>query len=176
MFVHVRSCARQWRKKRKRNKEKHLGHRAILNVPGQRGGNITIYAAITQNGVLHQHAKIAPYNTDRILTCLDRLSIGLSRYWTNASRNWFHYSSTSTQRSPFLSFCPSTWQWNGLWSPTLCYTLIQAMEEACDLIDAESWQGWSCHSRRFFPCCFAREDIACDVDEVAISRYMKKWC
>ncbi len=122
MFVHVRSCARQWRKKRKRNKEKHLGHRAILNVPGQRGGNITIYAAITQNGVLHQHAKIAPYNTDRILTCLDRLSIGLSRYWTNASRNWFHYSSTSHNALPSFPFVPSTWQWNGLWSPTLCYT------------------------------------------------------
>ncbi len=29
-----------------------FGHRAILNVPGQHGGNITIYAAIMQNGVL----------------------------------------------------------------------------------------------------------------------------
>ncbi len=44
------------------------------------------------------------------------------------------------------------------------------MEEACYLIDAESGQGLSCHSRRFFPCCFSREDIACDMDEVAISK------
>ncbi len=29
-----------------------FSHRAVLNVPGQRGGNITIYAAIMQNGVL----------------------------------------------------------------------------------------------------------------------------
>ncbi len=27
-----------------------FGHRAILNVPCQRGGNITIYLAIMQNG------------------------------------------------------------------------------------------------------------------------------
>ncbi len=32
--------------------ETSLGHRAILNVPGQHGGNITIYAAIMQMGVL----------------------------------------------------------------------------------------------------------------------------
>ncbi len=30
-----------------------FGHRAILNVLGQCGCNITMYAAITQNGVLH---------------------------------------------------------------------------------------------------------------------------
>ncbi len=30
-----------------------FGHKVILNVPGQRGGNITTYAAIPQNGVLH---------------------------------------------------------------------------------------------------------------------------
>ncbi|XP_019209788.2 uncharacterized protein LOC109198913 [Oreochromis niloticus] len=30
-----------------------IGHRAIINVPGQRGGNITMCAAISQNGVVH---------------------------------------------------------------------------------------------------------------------------
>ncbi len=48
------------------------------------------------------------------------------------------------------------------------------MEEACDLIDAESGQGGSRHSRKLFSCCFAREDIACDVDEVAISSYIER--
>ncbi|XP_039474134.1 uncharacterized protein LOC120442240 [Oreochromis aureus] len=32
-----------------------IGHRAIINVPGQRGGNITMCAAISQNGVVHHH-------------------------------------------------------------------------------------------------------------------------
>ncbi len=50
-----------------------IGHRAIVNVPGQRGGNITLCAAITQNGVLHRHANLGPYNTNLILTFLDRL-------------------------------------------------------------------------------------------------------
>ncbi len=39
------------------------------------------YSAITLNGVLHWHAKIGPYNTNHILTfvdkVLDRLGIGL---------------------------------------------------------------------------------------------------
>ncbi len=52
---------------------KIVGHRAILNVPGQRGGNITIYAAIMQNGVLHRHANLGPYNMAHIFTFLDRL-------------------------------------------------------------------------------------------------------
>ncbi len=50
-----------------------IGHRAIVNVPGQRGGNITLCAAITQNGVLHRHAHMGPYNTALILTFLDQL-------------------------------------------------------------------------------------------------------
>ncbi len=50
-----------------------IGHRAITNVPGQRGGNITLCAAITQNGVLHHHANLGPYNANLILAFLHRL-------------------------------------------------------------------------------------------------------
>lgn len=50
-----------------------IGHRAIVNVPGQHGGNITLCAAITQNGVLHCHAHMGPYNTALILPFLDQL-------------------------------------------------------------------------------------------------------
>ncbi|XP_045579092.1 uncharacterized protein isoform X4 [Salmo salar] len=50
-----------------------IGHRAIINVPGQRGGNITMCAAISQNGVLHHHAILGPYNTAHIITFLDTL-------------------------------------------------------------------------------------------------------
>ncbi|XP_045560151.1 uncharacterized protein [Salmo salar] len=51
-----------------------IGHRAILGVPGQRGGNITMCTAISNtHGVLHRHANLGPYNTAHILTFLDRL-------------------------------------------------------------------------------------------------------
>ena len=45
-------------------------------------------------------------------------------------------------------------------------SLLQAMEEACGDIDMGSVLGWIRHARRYFPHCLAREDIACDVDEV----------
>ena len=44
--------------------------------------------------------------------------------------------------------------------------LLQAMEEACRDIDMGSVQGWIRHARQYFLHCLAREDIACDVDEV----------
>ncbi|XP_066545881.1 uncharacterized protein LOC136712949 isoform X2 [Amia ocellicauda] len=45
-----------------------IGHCAIVNVPGQRGGNITMCAA-----VLHHHANLGPYNTAFLITVLDTL-------------------------------------------------------------------------------------------------------
>ncbi|XP_045550324.1 uncharacterized protein [Salmo salar] len=51
-----------------------IGHRAIIDIHGQRGGNITMCAAISNtHGVLHRHANLGPYNTAHILTFLDRL-------------------------------------------------------------------------------------------------------
>ena len=84
-----------------------IGHRAIINDPGQRGGNITMCAAISQNGVVHHHATLGPYNTAQMITFLDNLHDMLTnvqrpeqtRYviiWDNVSfhrtalvRNWF---------------------------------------------------------------------------------------
>nr|XP_029480639.1 uncharacterized protein LOC115103815 [Oncorhynchus nerka] len=50
-----------------------IGHRAIVNVPGQRGGNITMCAAVGQQGVPHHHANLGPYNTALLITFLDTL-------------------------------------------------------------------------------------------------------
>lgn len=50
-----------------------IGQRAIVHVPGQRGGNITLCAAISLRGLLHHHAKLGPYNSQHILTFLDAL-------------------------------------------------------------------------------------------------------
>lgn len=56
-----------------RRRRNIIGHRAILNVPSQPCDNITMCAAVTQNGVPHRNANLGPYNTAHILTFLDRL-------------------------------------------------------------------------------------------------------
>jgi hypothetical protein len=50
-----------------------IRHCAIINVPGQRGGKHNMCAAISQNGILHHHAILGPYNTAHIITFLDTL-------------------------------------------------------------------------------------------------------
>ncbi|KAL7868728.1 hypothetical protein SRHO_G00101120 [Serrasalmus rhombeus] len=50
-----------------------IGNRAIVNVPGHRGGNITMCAAIGPRGVIHHHAQLGPYNTPRLVSFLDEL-------------------------------------------------------------------------------------------------------
>ncbi len=67
-------------------------HRAILNVPAQRGGNVTIYAAIMQNGVLHRHANLGPYNMPTyshvLVTAEDQMDADQMIYisiWDNVS-------------------------------------------------------------------------------------------
>ncbi|RXN20615.1 insertion element IS630 putative 39 kDa -like protein [Labeo rohita] len=123
-----------------------IGHRVIIDVPGQHGGNITMCAAIScMHGVLHRHANLGPYNTAHILTFLDRL----------------HNILIPPEQEFF-----SAWRWKVYdRQPFVRMPLVQAMEEACDEIDVGAIQGWIRHSRRFFPRCLAREDIACDVDE-----------
>ncbi len=44
--------------------------------------------------------------------------------------------------------------------------ILQAMEDACGDIAADAFYGWNRHARQNFPRCLARENIACDVDEV----------
>ncbi|KAL4008525.1 hypothetical protein ACER0C_002377 [Sarotherodon galilaeus] len=50
-----------------------IGHRATVDVPGQRGGNITMCAAISENGVATHIPSLGPYNTHKLLIFLDRL-------------------------------------------------------------------------------------------------------
>ena len=44
--------------KRRRRGRKVIGHRAIVGVPGQRGGNVTLCAAISKRGVVNHHANL----------------------------------------------------------------------------------------------------------------------
>ncbi|RXN15293.1 membrane-bound immunoglobulin [Labeo rohita] len=59
--------------KRRRQGRNVIGQRAIVEVPGQRGGNIAMCAAITNHGVIHHHATLGPYNTAHLITFLEIL-------------------------------------------------------------------------------------------------------
>ncbi|XP_078019105.1 uncharacterized protein LOC144458964 [Epinephelus lanceolatus] len=61
----------------------------------------------------------------------------------------------------------SAWRWRVYdRQPHARMPLLQAMEQACRDIEVRSVQGWIRHTRGYFPRCLAREDIACDVDEI----------
>ncbi|XP_073761989.1 uncharacterized protein [Danio rerio] len=59
--------------KRRRRGRNIIGKRATVTVPGQRGANITMCAAISNNGALLHKCQIGPYNTDRLLLFLEDL-------------------------------------------------------------------------------------------------------
>ncbi|CAK6982700.1 uncharacterized protein LOC122873078, partial [Scomber scombrus] len=61
--------------KHRRSGRNIIGHRATVDVPGQRSGNITIGAAMSENGVLTHIPIIGPYNTERLVTFLDTTEI-----------------------------------------------------------------------------------------------------
>lgn len=74
-FCKLQNCVLAIGKNCNLSKTRRRGRNAV----GQRGGNITMCAAISQNGVLHHHATLGPYNTDNIIqfqlfmTCLFRV-------------------------------------------------------------------------------------------------------
>lgn len=55
-------------------------------------------------------------------------------------------------------------------NPYVQQTLLEAMVDTCGDVSVESIQGFLRHTRAFFPCCLARANIMCDVDEMALRR------
>ncbi len=134
-----------------------IGHRAIVGVPGQRGGNVTLCAAISNHGVVHHHANLGPYNTHQLLNFLNHMRDALLGQqdehpiyvvvWDNGEfhralqvREWF------TMNQGFIKSLPSTVlhfpkpieeffsSWRGKVYERQPYTrvnLLQAMGLAC---------------------------------------------
>ncbi len=72
--------------------------------------------------------------------------------------------------SPFLNPIEefySAWRWKVYErQPHTLMTLLAAMDVACEEdITVDACRGWIRHSKISFPCCLAKEDICCDVDE-----------
>lgn len=169
-----------------------IGHRAIVGVPGQRGGNVTLCAAISNHGVVHHHANLGPYNTHQLLIFLNHMRDALLGQqdehpiyvvvWDNVSfnralqvREWFNMNQGFINLclppySPFLNPIEeffSSWRWKVYGrQPYTRVNLLQAMGLACGDIGVEACQAWIRHARGFFPRCLARQNVACDVDEV----------
>ncbi|KAL3973649.1 receptor-type tyrosine-protein phosphatase U [Sarotherodon galilaeus] len=132
-----------------------IGQRAIVHVPGQRGGNITLCAAISLRGLLHHHAKLGPYNSQHILTFLDALHNIVVQNRPDQPRFVEIWDNVSFHRAALVQAWVSNHN-----------QLEVAMEQACGDIQVTAIHGWFRHARGYFPRCLAGEDIACDVDEV----------
>ncbi|XP_027008009.2 uncharacterized protein LOC113646166 [Tachysurus fulvidraco] len=170
-FIYVDEAGFNLAKTRRRGRN-IVGQRAVVNVPGQRGGNITLCAAISVQGVLHHHATLGPYNTGQIIVFLDALhavvqdKLQQPRFvviWDNVSfhraalvLDWFTNHNNFTPLylppySPFLNAIEelfSAWRWKVYdRQPHARMPLLQAMEEACGDIEVGSIQGWIRHTR-----------------------------
>lgn len=133
--------------------------------------HILTFLDILQNIVMPpERRNDADHQRNRYVVVWDNVSF----HCTAPVQNWFaDYPPFLVQYlppySPFLNPIEeffSAWQWKvNDRQPFVRMPLVQAMEEACYEINVGAIQGWIRHSRRFFPRCLAREDIACDVDE-----------
>ncbi|KAI7794739.1 hypothetical protein IRJ41_025968 [Triplophysa rosa] len=150
-----------------------------LSKTRRRGHNMC-----TLQGLLHHHAKLGPYNTQHILTFLDALHdavvqgpVSERRFSENSEYINPEMRETLVVRHhnlpPYLPFLNpieeffSAWRWRVYGrQPHARMLLLQAMEEACGDIEVRSIHEWIRHTRRYFPCCLAGENIACDVDEI----------
>ncbi|XP_007232845.3 uncharacterized protein LOC125799434 [Astyanax mexicanus] len=72
IFIYVDEAGFNLCKVRRRGRNL-IGNRATITVPGQRGANITMCAAISNDGVLCHIPTIGPYNTERLIAFLNAL-------------------------------------------------------------------------------------------------------
>ncbi|XP_070402546.1 uncharacterized protein [Nothobranchius furzeri] len=72
IFIYVDEAGFNLAKTRRRGRNV-IGKRATVNVPGQRGSNITMCAAISTDRLLLHRPVVGPYNTGRLLVFLHDL-------------------------------------------------------------------------------------------------------
>ncbi len=129
----------------------------------------------------HQLLNFLNHMRDALLGQQDEHSIGVF-VWDNVSfhralqvREWFNMNQGFINLclppySPFLNPIEeffSSWRWKVYErQPYTRVNLLQAMGLACGDIGVEACQAWIRHARVFFPRCLARQNVACDVDEV----------
>ncbi|KAJ8366532.1 hypothetical protein AAFF_G00350860 [Aldrovandia affinis] len=170
LHLNTYSLTRQGSTRTRRRGRNIIGNRAIVDVPGLRGGNVTMCAAIGHRGVIHHHAQFGPYNTARLLTFLDVLNNifippqeeGPEQpnyiIWDNVSfhraalvHNWFAFQHGGGR---YMTANPmSVWPYSRQW-------------RRCVMTSTQTHARGGSATPGAFPRCLARENIACDVDEV----------
>ena len=71
-FIYLDEAGFNLAKTRRRGRN-FIGQWATTQVPGQRGANITMCAAISEDGVVGRRPHIGPYNAALLVTFLDEL-------------------------------------------------------------------------------------------------------
>ncbi|XP_044215530.1 uncharacterized protein LOC122987616 [Thunnus albacares] len=160
-----------------------IGQRATVTVPGQRGANITMCAAISNDGVLYHIPITGPYNTEldalneRLVLPEERglLRPGMTLYviiWDNDAfhcfclvNEWFAAQPCMMMQflpacSPFLNPIEeffSAWRLKVYDHRYYQMFLQAAMNAGCLAIGAEDCRGWMRYARKVFPQCITRE-------------------
>ncbi|XP_026011181.1 uncharacterized protein LOC113014096 isoform X1 [Astatotilapia calliptera] len=193
-FIYIDEAGFNLAKRRRRGRNV-IGKRATVDVPGLRGANITMCAAIANAGLLLHRCQVGPYNTERLLAFLNDLHQRLVPEQGQEGENmrtfvitWdnvaFHHSQAITTwfevhprlvslflppYSPFLNPIEeffSAWRWKVYdHQPHDQMSLLEAMDAGSRDITVDDCQGWIRHTRRFYPRCIDLADIRCDVDE-----------
>ncbi|KAJ8008780.1 hypothetical protein DPEC_G00081970, partial [Dallia pectoralis] len=145
------------------------GQRATVQVPGQREGNISMCAAISEDGVVGRRQTCQGEGVTYVIVW-DNVSF----HHAEVVQAWFQarprfMTLYLPPYSPFLNPIEelfSAWRWKVYdRQPLERATLLQAMDYACEDINVDQCQAWIRHAKRFFPRCLNNEDIHCDVDE-----------
>nr|XP_024662096.1 uncharacterized protein LOC112436599 [Maylandia zebra] len=179
-FIYIDEAGFNLAKRRRRGRNV-IGKRATVDVPGQRGANITMCAAIANAGLLLHKCQVGPYNTERLLAFLNDLHQRLVPEQGQEGENmrtfvitWdnvaFHHSQAITTwfevhprlvslflppYSPFLNPIEeffSAWRWKVYdHQPHDQMSLLEAMDAGSRDITVDDCQGWIRHTRRFYP-------------------------
>ncbi len=179
-FIYIDEAGFNLAKRRRRGRNV-IGKRATVDVPAQRGANITMCAAIANAGLLLHRCQVGPYNTERLLAFLNDLHQRLVPEQDQEGENmrtfvitWdnvaFHHSQAITTwfevhprlvslflppYSPFLNPIEeffSAWRWKVYdHQPHDQMSLLEAMDAGCRDITVDDCQGWIRHTRRFYP-------------------------
>ncbi len=166
--------------KTRRRGQNIIDQRANVQMPGQRGGNISMCAATSENGVIGRRPLLGSYNAAHLIEFLKEIELACQGegvtyviVWDNVRfhhaevvQAWFqaHPRFMTLYLPPFFSF-PQPY-WGFFLSQSLeRATLLQAMDEACDDISVVQCQAWIRHAKSFFPRYMNNDDIHCDVDE-----------
>ena len=163
----VFNLAKTWRRG-----QSLIGQRATIQVPEQHGENIFMCAAISEDGVVGCRPLLGYYNAAHIIVFLIEIGqacqgegVTYVSVWDNVRFHhaevvqawfWAHPRFVSRYLPPYSPFLKpiedlfSAWRWK-VYDPHERATLLLAIDEACDDINAQQRQAWTRHTKKKNP-------------------------